>query len=443
MDHLSKGRRLAVIIGLCLQSFLVMFSYALSRPATESLFLKSQGSDNLPLAWLAVALGSIVMVIVYNRVLPKADLVKMFGQVCLLCSLLLAALIHCCQYWPDWAYYVLYAWKDLYVVALVEVFYTYTNTVLSVEKASWIYGFFGAIGSIGGLIGNLAVGSIAQTWGSEIALKIVVGMLLVMAILGRVIAFIHGPVTRHASPAPEEKNDKTSAVAATSSSAWAKFLDRPFFKACKIVNKSYYLWLMVILICLVQVAMTLIDFEYNDILFKTYADVDRRTAVIGRVYAIVSATTLLFNVLTGPTIKLLGVTGTMIGIPTLLAAGMTVFLCCPVFLVIAGVKVTSKVMDYSLFKAVRQLLYIPLNYEEKTAGKSIVDMMVFRLAKGGAALIMMGITAIKAGNFVAPLVIVILAGWGWLATIIAQRFKKVETETKQRESNRPVSINQA
>ena len=74
MDHLSPQKRRAVITGLAMQSFLVMFSYALSRPATESLFLKSEGSANLPMAWLVVALGSILMVVLYNHILPKADL---------------------------------------------------------------------------------------------------------------------------------------------------------------------------------------------------------------------------------------------------------------------------------------------------------------------------------------------------------------------------------
>ncbi len=425
MEHLSAKQRLEVVIGLALQSFLVMFSYALCRPSTESLFLASEGSDKLPIAWLAVALGSILMVVIYNHILPKADLVKLFGEVCLLAALLFSALIPLCSYVPHHAYYLLYALKDLYVVALVEIFYTYTNTVLSIKKASWIYGFFGAVGSIGAFIGNLAVGKIAVAYTSEMALWLSVPLLLLMGVLGRIIAAIHGPAQK-----PLAKEEKSAAEANS------KKGELPFISAWKVVNKSSYLWLMFFLIIVVQVAMTLIDYQYNHVIEATFANVDERTAVSGNIYAIASITTLLFNVLTGPIIGAIGVGSTMLIIPILLASGMVSFLAFPIFALIATVKITSKVMDYSLFKAAKNLLYIPLSYEEKTAGKSIVDMLTFRLAKGGAALILMALlfaeknyaTTFKVSSLVSPLTIALLIIWGVLVFFIVKRFNKLTKE---------------
>jgi AAA family ATP:ADP antiporter len=310
----------------------------------------------------------------------------------------------------------LYAWKDLYVVALVEIFYTYTNTVLSIKKASWIYGFFGAIGSIGGLIGNVAVGKIALKYGSERVLIIVVPLLVLMAVLGQITAFIHGPAKK---PEPVSKEVKA-----------AESRELPLVGAVKVVQKSSYLWLMFFLIIVVQVAMTLIDYEYNHVIEETFANVDKRTEIIGYIYAAVSVTTLIFNVLTGPIIGAVGVGGTMLIIPALLGAGMVGFLIYPVFAIIAAVKITGKVMDYSLFKAAKNLLYIPLSYEEKTAGKSIVDMLTFRLAKGGASLILMPIAAFGAIGLVSPLTLGLLAIWGVIVLGITKRFKKVNSENK-------------
>lgn len=45
-------------------------------------------------------------------------------------------------------------------------------------------------------------------------------------------------------------------------------------------------------------------------------------------------------------------------------------------------KSASKIFDYTIFKSSKEILYIPLSYEERTVGKAIVDMFSYRLAKG-------------------------------------------------------------
>ena len=48
-------------------------------------------------------------------------------------------------------------------------------------------------------------------------------------------------------------------------------------------------------------------------------------------------------------------------------------------------KVASKAFDYSLFRAAKEILYIPLSHPERTQGKTFVDMMAYRMAKAERA----------------------------------------------------------
>lgn len=53
-------------------------------------------------------------------------------------------------------------------------------------------------------------------------------------------------------------------------------------------------------------------------------------------------------------------------------------------------------MDYSLFRAGKELLYFPLSYQEKTQGKAWVDIFGYRVAKGGASLLLLLTAALPA-----------------------------------------------
>ena len=78
-------------------------------------------------------------------------------------------------------------------------------------------------------------------------------------------------------------------------------------------------------------------------------------------------------------------------------------------------------------------LYIPLSYREKTQGKSIVDMLTYRVAKGGASLILLGLIAIGAANLATVMTLVLIACWFIITIMVVARFRrkvKVEEEVR-------------
>ena len=60
---------------------------------------------------------------------------------------------------------------------------------------------------------------------------------------------------------------------------------------------------------------------------------------------------------------------------------------------ISAAFVLAKSLDYSLFRAAKEALYLPLTHRERTQGKAVIDMMIYRVAKGAASLLLITLTS--------------------------------------------------
>ncbi|CAN0597269.1 unnamed protein product [Laminaria digitata] len=99
------------------------------------------------------------------------------------------------------------------------------------------------------------------------------------------------------------------------------------------------------------------------------------------------------------------------------------FLVVPHVLLLAAAKALSKILDYSLFRAAKEMLYIPLAYEEKTQGKAVIDMLTYRVAKGLASALVLVLVALKAPALVNMLTVVIIVAWFFVSLRLAKRYK--------------------
>ena len=177
MDATTRAR----VAGLAALVFLILGSYAVARPAIESLFLSEHGADALPQAWLGVALGSLLVVTIYNHWAARTDLIVLFGAASLISAVCVAVLLSCHAQGLPGSAFLLYLWKDIYIVVLIEIFWSFANSNIPKDKAQRIYGLFCVIGSLGGMAGNLLVGFLATWLGTAASLWAVIPLLLISA----------------------------------------------------------------------------------------------------------------------------------------------------------------------------------------------------------------------------------------------------------------------
>jgi AAA family ATP:ADP antiporter len=378
---------LPTVVGLCGLAWAVMATYAVARPATESLFLADHGSKALPIAWIVVAVLTVGAVALYNRLSHGHRLADVFAGACLVAGASLALLLGLRGAGLPLSAYLLYAWKDIYIVLLVEIFWSFANSIFPVRSARWFYGLFCASGALGGLVGNLGVGALAGLIGTERAIWVVPIVLVVVAGVARVFG----------STAPEARaggHDGAGLV-----------------HGARVVGSSAYLGWLLVLIGVVQIAITLIDYQYNVFLEHAFAEVDARTEMISRVYAAIDVSSLCLQAATGLVLRLLGVPGTLLAIPAILGASLVGALVAPRFALFAIAKVASKALDYSLFRAAKEILYIPLGAEERTQGKAVVDMLGYRVAKGLVSAMLLGLAALELERGAAPLAFAFIVAW--------------------------------
>ncbi|MBT3182405.1 MAG: hypothetical protein HN337_07865 [Deltaproteobacteria bacterium] len=382
-------------------AFSVMFSYAIARPSAESLFLATHSSKSLPLVWLIVAAAMLCVVAIYNWFVTKHDLIRLFGYAAFASSITLVGLLLLKRMEVYGVNYAIYVWKDIYVVVLVDLFYMYANSVFPIKTARWIYGFFGAFAAAGSIVGNLLVGKLAMAYGTVGSFWFAVP---VLALIG----FFCLPLSKIVGIGkPLEK----------------KYNHAHIREAWKVVRNSSYLTLILLLIFVVQIAVVLIDFEFNGVVESAFPDMDVRTGMIGKIYAIINSATFVLHLITGPLLRLVTVPGALISIPFILALSVVTFIAFPAFMVVAVMKAASKVFDYTIFKSAKEILYIPLTYEEKTMGKSIVDMLSYRIAKGGASLLLMGILGLGLMKIVPWVTLALILLWIVITWAIVKRFR--------------------
>ena len=390
------------IAGLSVLSFLLMFSYSLARPATESMFLEAHSSESLPVVWLLVAVVITLSVAAYNRYVAGVELLKLYGVAAAVSALVLLLLLGCHRAGLPGVHYLLYTWKDVYIVVLVEIFYSFANTVFPIRTARWVYGLFGAIGAVGGILGNLSVGWLAAEFGTESALWATLP-LLGITWLGCIPYSRAAGVGVRAVVAPGARNLKA---------------------AMKVVGRSRYLVLVLILIAVVQLAITLVDFEFNRVLEQMYPNEDVRTGIIGEVYAVISFITVAMHLSTGPFLRLVGIPVALLLVPFMMGGAVGALIVVRGFTTAAVLKITSKCLDYTWFRAAKECLYIPLDYTDTTMGKSVVDMFTYRIAKGATSLLLLGMIAVGAGGLVVWLVLAALVAWLLVAAAVNRMFRQ-------------------
>lgn len=386
------------VVGLAALALLILASYEAARPPVESLFIELYGADSLPKAWIGVAFGATLAVLIYNRFAARVPILGMLAGASLLSAVILTGLLLIGAALPGHGY-ALYIFKDIYIVVVLEAFWSYANATFDRQSARWIYGGLLVAGTLGSLLGSKATALVVEAYGTDASLWLAAPLLGVVGLLAALLQ----------RSAPSSARPPSSA--------------KPRFgQGFQVVRQSDYLWLILLLLLAVQLSITLIDFQFNTLVEAAYPQKDARSVFMADVYQALSLVALGLQISSGLVLAL-GVGRVFVGLPAITGVAVLVGVLYPVVLMAAAAKVVAKAFDYSLFRASKEILYIPLTYAEKTQGKAIIDMLTYRVAKGGAALLLQGLLALGAGGAIGWLAVGLIGVWATLAVLIARRYR--------------------
>lgn len=382
----------ALVLGLCALAATTMVTYALASGAAQSLLISTYGAQALPWAWLAVALGSAGVTWALSEAGKRLDIVRLFSRSCVVSGVSLAVLLLAHQAHVPHSSFMLFVWKDVYIIVLVELFWTFANVTFGLRSAPRIYGFFCAAGSMGSVAGGLVLGALSTLMGTANLMWLILPML---AVLGGGTAALAR---------------RTTLVPQTAQKAQAAHKAVPPWR-------NPYLLQMGALVALAQIMLTLTEFRFSTMLEANYPTEVARTHVIGFVSAIGNMLSFAVQLLSAQIFAAAGLQRTLLSLPWMLGAIFVGTLTQPGPITTSACQIAGKTVDYSLFRAAREMLYIPLSYDEKTRGKAFVDIFIYRVSRGGASMLLLALASRGNIDRFLGMVNVALAGL-WLAVIV-------------------------
>ncbi len=189
-----------------------------------------------------------------------------------------------------------------------------------------------------------------------------------------------------------------------------------------------------LLILSTQVISTVLELRFKGLVETEIPVTDTRTAYFGNFYAMLGAISAIMQLIVVPiALRFVSLKIIHIGIPIVHLLNGLVLTLKPSLRTSARAFLTFKALDYSLFRAAKELFYMPLSYDERYRAKQIIDSFGYRFAKGGSAgvieLIRLVVITIPSAAF--SIVAMVISGvWGGIVLNLTSRYQKLEKTNK-------------
>jgi AAA family ATP:ADP antiporter len=117
--------------------------------------------------------------------------------------------------------------------------------------------------------------------------------------------------------------------------------------------------------------------------------------------------------------------------PLIHLSAITVAIISPSVLTVGIAFFLFKAFDYSLFRASKEVLYVPLGFDERYRAKEIIDVFGYRTGKGASSvgIVMMQKAGIVMGSLYLPIALIATAAWLALIFPLTRAVKATRTDS--------------
>lgn len=380
---------------MALAALFTLAGYEFIRSAATVLFKNAYGAENLPLVMAAMPVVVFAGVALYGRILSRLGP----SRTLMVTSLGSGFLIFCCYLavvnGSKVATPVLFLLKEFYIVLLIEQYWSYLNSNLSPDGAKKLNGPITGIAGLGGAAGGLVVGATATTWGTE-------SMLLVAAISVIPAAIVSNIAYRIFSEPSLPKH-----VAEHGQMGWGVIKE----------NKTLAYLLAVVLLS--QLVAAVLDFRFQGLLSTEFAgNQDEETAFQGKFWGTLNTSVITLQFVIIP-ILMSWVSLRLVHIlmPLIHLTAITVAVIEPTIWTVGIAFFLFKAFDYSLFRAAKEILYVPLGFDARYRAKELIDVFGYRTGKGGSSVAIVALQNLGVVTSAFYLPVAFAATAVWLALI--------------------------
>lgn len=333
------------------------------RSSSNTLFKLAYGVQNLPVVMALVPLAVIATIAVYNLLLSRVGPRKTLLATSLGSGATLFALYFWIETGAKLPTAILYLFREAYVVLLIEQYWAFLNSTLKENEAKRVNGPIAGWASLGAIGAGFAVGALAAPIGTPGLLLFAAALMLPGALLSDWGYRLCGE--------PQHPPKKTHTVG-----------------GLKLFRSSRLLVVLFALIVITQVYSTFVGLNFQSALQEAIPTRDAQTAFSGKFFGVVNVVAALGQFVLAPWLMgLLPVYVIHWTIPLIHIVCLGSYLLFPGLHTAGLTYLAFKSLDYSIFRASKEVLYIPLSFDARFRAKKIIDLFGYRFGKGGTSLV--------------------------------------------------------
>lgn len=341
---------------------LTLAGYEMVRSASASVFLAHHSAARLPEALMLVPLAMFAFTWLFSVSLRRLGPARTFIATLLLSALILTASATAVLHGIPGAAFMLYIFGQAYIVFIVEEVWAFINSLFIPSQGKRWNGVIIAVSTVGSVTGGLLTGRLSMAIGSERLVWIAAGLTAAASLLGWLAFRLAG-----AQPTPPDRPPTKLA----DHFAWDLLRTDPTIRR------------LALIVVAAQSVAVLLDIAFHRALQAAVPLQDPRTAFLGYFWSAVNLFSLALQLGLTPLvlsrIPLRRVHGT---IPLLFGLAALAAVAFPILPVLGAAFFITKTVDYSVFRAAKEVLYIPLSFTARYRAKMTVDALIYRSSKG-------------------------------------------------------------
>jgi ATP:ADP antiporter, AAA family len=344
--------------------FALLAGYYVLRPLRDQMGIAG-GTRNLPWLFTATFVTLILVQPLYGAVVAKLPRARFIPRVYhfFVANLLLFWLALTLDLAPVIVARVFFVWLSVFSLFAVAVFWSFMADLFTAEQGKRLFGFIGAGGTAGGLLGPLITIQLAKPLGS-------VNLLIAAAVLLELAVFCVWRLERAAGAQAGPQGQLHAAPQRIGGSAFAAFFE--FVRSPYLLGVG--LWVSLLSFC-----ATIVYLEQANIVSAAIHDRDAQTRIFATIDLAVNLLSLATQVfITGQVLKRFG-TGVAAGaLPAVYVLGFAALFLAPTLAVVVTVQVVQRWMNFAIANPARQVFFTVIGREEKYKAKNLIDVVIYR-----------------------------------------------------------------
>lgn len=348
--------------------FFLLSTYYMLLPLRDAMGIEG-GTRDLPWLFLATLVATLVTAPLQAAVaawLPRSRFVPVI-YLFLVANMLVFWLLMRAGVSPVGVARAFFVWITVFSVFTVSVFWSFMADLYSSEQSKRLFGFIGAGGSIGSILGPQITQHLVGRIGVA-NLLLIAGTLLVAAV-------VCASRLERAAVAAQAANPDFQAASA----GRQKAVGGGLFDGFTLLFRSSYLGGIGLWVFLLSFAGTMLYFVQAEVVANAATDTATRTRIFAMIATWVGILSLAIQLTaTGRIIPAIGVGRAAALLPLVFLVGFAVLALSPVLLVVAGFQAVQRATNFGIANLARESLWTVVSREEKFKAKNIVDGTVFR-----------------------------------------------------------------